>query len=169
MFFQAVTAGAILFAGAQIIINRKQLHLSTITKCIDSFRALGGIKRDTTDLEIIKEYVDIVNEELFYFQHKYIPKEVSKEWIDGMIDYLPITNTKFDILNQEHCIEYLANNRKDFLRDYPRIQNAFEVRGKYNFRLIYSVDEKERLMRVEERKKLITEILKNIKRFDWYD
>lgn len=163
-----IGVSAIIFAARQININRKQLFLSTITKCIDDFRNCGELKRQTDNSLTINRYIDLTNEELFYFQHKYIPDDISKEWIDGMIDFIPITDRGQKILNEEHCIKYIADNRSTLFHSFPRIQNAFEVGESYDFKLIFSMDEKGRKERMRERKKLIDEIQKNIKQFDWF-
>ncbi len=164
-----ITASALVFASIQIKINRKQLFQSTITKCVSDFRDLGELNKETKETKIITKYIDLTNEELFYFQHNYIPKDVAKEWIDGMIDYLPITCQSGTILNADYIIRFLSDNRETILQNYPRIQNAFEVKGKYDFELIYSNKSAERLPRVNERKKIINEILKNLRTFDWFD
>jgi hypothetical protein len=33
--------------------------------------------------------VDLCNEELFYFVEGYLPQEVIREWLTGMVLYLP--------------------------------------------------------------------------------
>lgn len=169
LIISSITAFAIVFAVVQIKINRKQLFLSTITKCISDFRNLGELNQQTTDSLIINRYVDLTNEELFYFQHKYIPKVITKEWIDGMIDFIPITDNKGQILNKKYCIKYMADNRSYIFQNFPRIQNAFEINKTFDFEIIYSIDETKRIDRVIERKRLIKEILLKINAFDWFD
>lgn len=169
LIISAITASAIVFAVVQIKINEKQLFLSTITKCIADFRNLGELNRQTTDPVIINRYVDLTNEELFYFQHNYIPKDIMKEWIDGMIDFMPITNINGQILNKKYCIKYIASNRSMVFQNYPRVQNAFEINKIFDFRLIYTTDESKRIDKVKERKMLITEIVKKVNAFEWFD
>jgi hypothetical protein len=169
LIISGVTALAIVFAVIQIKINKKQLFLSTITKCISDFRNLGELNRQTKNADIINRFIDLTNEELFYFQHKYIPKVIRKEWIDGMIDFIPITNINGQILNKEYCIKYIAENRSILFQNYPRIQNAFELNKTFDFGLIYSTDETKRIERVKERKRLIEEILKKINIFNFFD
>lgn len=164
-----ITASAIVFAAIQIKINRKQLFLSTITKCVSDFRELGQLSKDTKDTHILNKYVDLTNEELFYFQHKYIPKDVSKEWIDGMIDFMPLTTIDGKVLNADYAIEYLVKNRTTVFQNFPRILNAFEVPDSYDINLIYSTDISQRLERVKERKRLISRVLKNAQKFKWFD
>ena len=85
------------------------------------------MRSETIDRSIITRYIDLTNEELFYFQHHYIPKEISKEWIDGMIDFIPITNKSGNILNKDHVINYFTEHRIELLKNFPRIQNALKI------------------------------------------
>lgn len=169
LILSTITTCTVIFTFYQLKVNQKQLHLSTITKCIIDFRNLGILTKETNDPVVLNHYIDLTNEELFYFQHKYIPEEVSKEWIDGMISFMPMTNRKHEILNADYCVTHLALQRNEYLKGFPRVQNAFEISGEYDFDLIYSRDEDQRLKSTGERKKLIKEILKNIHRFDWFD
>lgn len=169
LILSTITTCTVIFTFYQLKVNQKQLHLSTITKCIMDFRNLGILSKETNDPVVLNHYIDFTNEELFYFQHKYIPREVSKEWIDGMVAFIPITNPKHEILNADYCIKQLALQRNKFLKGFPRVQNAFEISGEYDFDLIYCRDEDQRLESARERKKLIKEILQNIDRFNWFD
>lgn len=86
-----------------------------------------------------------------------------------MIDFIPITNLKGQILNKEYCVEYIADHRSMIFQNFPRIQYTFEINKTYDFKLIYSIDESKRIDRVKERKRLIEEIYKKLKHFDWFD
>ena len=159
-----------LYATRQIVINRKQLHLSTINYCISNFRSLKGLDQNCTDKIVLSQYLDLVNEELFYFQHKYLPNEISNEWIDGMIDFLPITNSKSEVLNENFCIKYLSDYREEMFKNYPRIKHAFELESHHNYdvALLYNNSKEFRKARIVERKVLIAEVLANIKSFDGF-
>jgi hypothetical protein len=162
-----LTTCAIVFAVIQININKKQLFFSTIAKCVSDYRSLGEINKLTNDPNTISKYVDLTNEELFYFQNKYIPKIIMMEWIDGMIDFMPITNSYGVIINNDACIAYLAEKRAILFKNYPRIRYAFEVKNHYDFSLIYSEVEDQGSKSAKERLKLIKEILKNVSAFKW--
>jgi hypothetical protein len=164
LIFSLITVLSLVFVVLQIRINRQQLYLSTISKCIDDFRRLEDLTRSTADKSLVRKYVDLVNEELFYFQHNYIPNDVAREWIDGMIDYMPIKDVKGIILNEEYCLRELAINGEEYLTNYPRVEYVFIVRKSYDFALAYSKDKGNRQSRVRLRNKLITEILENLKR-----
>jgi|GEM_PF-2268547 hypothetical protein len=60
LVLSTITALTIVFAAVQIKINRKQLFLSTITKCVATFRDLRELNSESNGLEVIrKEYQDI--------------------------------------------------------------------------------------------------------------
>jgi hypothetical protein len=169
LIISGITALAIVFAVIQIKINKKQLFLSTITKCVTDFRSLGVLNQKTTEADIIYRYIDLTNEELFYFQHHYIPNVIMKEWIDGMIDFMPITDINGKILNGKYCIKHISQNRSMLFQNYPRVQNAFEIKKSFDFGLVYSADESKRIDKIKERKRLIEEILKKVNAFNWYN
>jgi hypothetical protein len=81
-----IVAVGVLLAITQININRKQLHLATLNRCIDVFRNMSGMRSLQSSATDVHNYIDFVNEELFYIQHKYLPKVVALEWLDGMLD-----------------------------------------------------------------------------------
>jgi hypothetical protein len=168
LLLNAVLVAAAFVAVRQININRKQLYLSTISKCIEDFKSFRKLDSQTEDASLIHDYLELTNEELFYFQNKYLPEEVAIEWIGGMIDFLPITNEEREIPNSNYCIKVLADNRDKFLSPYPRIKHAFEIKKPCDFDLVYSEDYKQRKERIRERKKVIKQILINIADFDGY-
>ena len=167
--FSAVTAISLLFAVIQIRINRKQLNLSVIEKCNHDFRNIQELEIGTKSKSVLSSYIDLVSEELFYMQRGYLPKDISKEWLDGIIDYMPILNKETqEILNPNNSFKIL-NTNTSFLNSYPRIRHTFSVSKDYDFSKIYTKENDLLIERVKERKKIITELLKNLKNFDIYD
>ncbi len=164
---EVITAIGVLIAVTAYGITRKSLYLTTIEKCIEGFRNLKNLNKQPSREEIEK-YVDLVNEELFYFQHGYLPIEIADEWIDGMIDFLPIFDKKGNVLNPNNCIQDLAEKHDRYFQNYPRVVTAFTIKGNYDFKLIYSSDTKSAAKRKHQRRKLIIEILKNLKVLKWY-
>ena len=143
----------IFFAYRAYKISKKHLTLKAITRCIDNYRE-HFVEIDYKT----KAYLDFVNEELFYFEKDYIiDKVIIFEWLDGMIDVLPIFRNG-NVLNENYCNKII----KDLLKPHPRIIKAFTVIGNYKFDIIYSsaTDSKDRK---EMRNKLFEEILKNLK------
>jgi hypothetical protein len=144
-------------------LSKKQLNFSVLVRCITIFNDKFINIQKEKDLNTIKSYIDFVNEELFYFESKYIPKKVALEWIDGMIEIIPIYDTDNSIINTSNC--NIIIHEKNILYSFQRIKNAFKIKKEYNFELIYSNYETESnyTKRKKERKKLLKEIYKNIK------
>jgi hypothetical protein len=71
--------------------TQNQFKFTVMLSCIDRFQQLIPVVRnDDQDIERLKKYIDLTNEELFYFQRHYIPKEVMIEWLDSICDLVPI-------------------------------------------------------------------------------
>lgn len=119
-----------------IYIARKQLFLSTISKCIDEFRKVVYDKT-TCDEERTKKYIELCNEQLLYIRNNYIPFDIAVEWIDGMIDYLPVINKDREILNLENIkdkdeyFDFLEDDKislkKENFNDYKMLQSFLTV------------------------------------------
>jgi hypothetical protein len=77
-----------------ITFSKKQIHFSAMEKCIRDFRDFETSITKLDEFVRAKQYIEIVNEEFFYLEEKYLPLVVSIEWIDGMIDYLPYPSEK---------------------------------------------------------------------------
>ncbi len=158
---QVVSAGAIVFAARQIKINRNQLYSNTIIRCLDSFQEID-ITQETIDEKQIRRYIDLIGEELFYIQKGFIPEEVALEWIDGMIEFIPLTHGNKEILNKNNCIFHLFQNQAKLLQSYPRIKTAFRVTTWYNESVVYGEHGNER---GKLRAKITAEIFDNIRHF----
>jgi hypothetical protein len=133
-------------------LNKKQLNFSVITSCTERFQRIMGQLKAANEAErkfTVKQYIDLCNEELFYFKHKYLPDEIIDEWIDGMIYYLPHymgeknVNESSDYLKE--IIEF------NLLEDYPKIKKAFKVDRPYN------------LSEEEDRKDLVNSVKRKLK------
>lgn len=161
------TAFGIWIAIIQVFINRKQLHLATIKRCIDEFRLLTSPNNNNYSDADAAKYVDLVNEELFYFQHHYIPKVIAYEWIDGMLDYLPLFDKNENILNNGFCVERLSNKYDTFFKDYPRIKYTFTVLSDYDFETVYSKQKDKQELRLIIRKNLVQSLYQNLMNFNF--
>ncbi len=157
------TAIGVWFAFSQSRTNQKQLHLATLNRCINEFRNYAGILKDNEDTVALSKYVDLVNEELFYMKYDYLPKEVAYEWIDGMIDFIPITNKNEEVLNPDNCLLLLKNNRNEYFKNYPRLKVSFIIRGSHDFVTAFTEEAEKQTLRAMTRKMIVEEIYNNIK------
>ena len=164
-----VTSGSLIALYVTYKQSNKQIHFSAIEKCVNDFRTLE--KFDNNLEKKFAHYIDLVNEELFYIENNYLPKEVAIEWIDGMIDYLPFKTKSGKFIDSFRYNEILNdNNLLQFLKDYPRIAKFINIYDDVNFDLIrLEVDSTSNITkRKQERDKLIFQLLNNlnIKYFD---
>lgn len=165
--YAVTTLGAIalIYGIFSYNLNKKQLNFAVLDRCIGDFQEKYSSISQTTKLEELRKYVDFVNEELFYFEQNYIPKAVAYEWIDGIIDILPIYDgdSPQKVLNPEKAIKKIIEN--NLLHGYQRVRNAFTIKRKedYNFPLIYSEDEGDYDNRRKERERLVKEIYGNLR------
>ena len=144
--------------------SRKQIHFTTMEKCINDYRDWLKVSNSPGD-EIALEYIDLVNEEFFYLENSYLPLEVSIEWIDGMIGFLPfysknnefIKSTVLDAMKEEDW----TNN---LLYEYPRVLKAIQIKKDIDFEKVKLgiIDKESRNLRKREREKLIYEIMTNL-------
>jgi hypothetical protein len=154
---------AIIYAVLSYKVTQKQLNFAVLDRCISIFHERYLYISNDSDRVILKSYVDFVNEELFYFEKDYIHKDVAIEWIDGMINYMPIYNQVNKILNPNNSITKI--DELNLFKDFQRVKKAFVVKNKYNFDLIYSetTTDASYLDRKNERERLAKEIYKNLK------
>jgi len=68
-----------------------------MTSCVDRYQKIITQLKYGKDQDK-KIAIDLCNEELFYFQKKYVPGAVIDEWLEGMVNYLPYFNEKGDNL-----------------------------------------------------------------------
>ena len=144
----------------QININKKQLSLSTISYCLEKFGKLD-LRHDTNE-SIVKDYVDLVSEELFFFQYKYLPTEIAYEWLDGMLDYVPLLDKEDNVLNGDVCLLQLATRHKELLRNYPRVRHTFTVGHSIDISNIYEERKEQLLIRQQARRNLIASMYINL-------
>lgn len=87
--------------------TRDARNLQLMNRCIDNFRkwSVDG----TSQINFF--YLELLNEELFYFQNKMIDKKVAIEWIEGMID----------------CFQVYAKDGTTILNDYSDQQSVKSV------------------------------------------
>jgi hypothetical protein len=108
-------------------LSRSQFNFAVMISCIDRFQKIiaqlkYGNEQDRE--KALTQYIDLCNEELFYFQSRYLPDEVIIEWLEGMIQCLPLFNAKGDNVNPT-CLPGIIE--QGLLTNYPRIRKAFTV------------------------------------------
>jgi len=158
-----VTAISLLGLWATYIFSKKQIHFTTMEKCVSNFKKItkpSGLQSDKS-----AEYIEFVSEELFYFENSYLPLTVSIEWIDGMIDYLPFYD-KNKVFIKSNRLDALKDQNETIrlLHDYPRIRKAIQMRQEIDFEIVHvSIEnENDREKRRQERDKVIYRVIMNL-------
>jgi len=131
-FFQILGFIAIIVATSTYFVHRNQLNFEVITSCVARFQEIvAGMESDDGGEKerAKKQYVDLCNEQLFYFSNGYITDEIAEEWLDGMIDFLPQIDGDTGKAHRESREKPIE---PDLLKDYPRIKTAFTVDEPYD-------------------------------------
>ena len=123
--------GAIVAAFVTYRLGRNQFNFQVMTSCVERFQQImSQIKSgDKEAREVaIARYVDLCNEELFYFKNGFLPEEVMNEWLEGMLFYLPhyFRDEPGKNLNEDATAKFIDSN--NLLEDYPRILKTFTFR-----------------------------------------
>ena len=162
--FIATTIGgiAILFAVRDYSTNRKQLNLAALESCVNRFREQFIHLNYQSPEPLVTEYIDLINEELFYFQHGFLPKVVAQEWIDGMIEALPLYDSVGNVLNQGYCIPIIHQRKILDQYRFRRVRRAFTIRTNIDLDVMYGDGDPER--RESARLKVVNEIFENLKK-----
>ena len=147
--------------------SKKQIHFATIDKCISDYRELYHKYEEKYDNpNFLGQYLDLVNEELFYIEKDYLPMEVAEEWIDGMIDYLPFITDKYFISSKKFLKFDSEKNTEQILFSYPRIYKFITIPYNLDFEKIFlPLTDRENLkLRTREREKLIKILYKSLRK-----
>ncbi len=126
-----VSSLAIIISVVAYFLSKKQFQFNVMVKCIDRFQvllpSLESIdqKQPEERTRIMRQYIDLCEEELFYFEKGYLPKDIRGEWIEGMLNYLPLYEKgKIDkLLNDDYKLKEIEKN--SLLDGYPRIHRCF--------------------------------------------
>jgi hypothetical protein len=127
-----IAGGLGLFVAAgTYLIHRNQFNFNMIVSCNQRFQeVLVDLEEEDKRKkhQAKKRYVDLCNEQLFYFRSGYLPREVIEEWLESMIDYLPL----FDDATGEVHPDHLGIVESELLKDYPTIRRVFAVDASYD-------------------------------------
>jgi hypothetical protein len=115
-----LSAGAIVVVIVEYFANRNVRNIQLMQRCIDNFRKWFSDSNRKVDFF----YLELLNEELFYFQKGMIQKKVAIEWIEGMLDYIIIKSADGTPLNDYsdqvdiESLDKFNNNKNFFFRIY---------------------------------------------------
>lgn len=134
----ATIAGAvgIVLAVISLYITRNTFHQNVIASCANRFQKLAP-KLANPKPSTVQKYLELCNEELFYFEAGYLPQPVVDEWVEGMLGCIGFWRggqmlTLFESLTPSR----LAIDWKTQLGSYPRLQYAFTLADSGQQRII---------------------------------
>lgn len=167
-FSYIVTSFSLIGILITYAVSKKQIHFTAMEKCIGDFREFLKPQNKSGN-QIALEYIDLVNEELFYLEKKYLPLDVCIEWVDGMIDYLPFYNNGNFIKSEKLALFDNEEITMITLNGYPRVLNFIILKQTIDFEKVRlpPINEENRKIQFEERNKLITEIISNLRIDFW--
>lgn len=85
----------VIFLIIEHFANRNLRNIQLMHRCIDNFRQwFNGY-----DQKINMAYLELLNEEFFYFQKRLIEKKVAIEWIEGILDFIQVYGKGGAVLN----------------------------------------------------------------------
>lgn len=147
-----------------VLLSKKQIYFTAMEKCIRDFRDFNNTCSENSELKA-QQYFELINEEFFYFENKYLPYEVAIEWIDGMIDFLPFFQNN-GTFHQSKEIKSLksAESTIMLLVKYPRVRKVIQLSVPIDFSKIYNIENEELQIkdRKIERDKLIFCMISNL-------
>ena len=121
---------AIVIGLVGYLTSRNQFRFNVMIKCIERYQKmlpnLDTIEREEDEVKrkrIISAYIDLCEEELFYFKKGYLPRELEDEWLEGMLNYLPYFDDTGQVCNCKRKLKLTKND--PLLQGYPRLRKCF--------------------------------------------
>jgi hypothetical protein len=152
--------------------NRNRLAMTQ--RCIDKYNAiLHGGRIDDEDK--LYQFIELVDEELYYMQKRLIVKKLVDEWLSNLINFLPVfccPDCKCGTMEFRNPVnekilgirnKYFSNGSNyNILICHPRIMQAIAIKEKVEpFDVSNSLDEEfKNLKTILEKKKIIVEKMK---------
>lgn len=119
----AVGAGALVLTATMYALSRKQLNFEVMVSCITRYQNLAlALSADDPADDVVSRYIDLCNEQLFYFQHDYLPDPVVSEWIEGMTRHIEHVSDSSEDRDERGTVVSARD-----LEGYPRVEHAFTV------------------------------------------
>lgn len=152
---------AIVYSIRNYGLSQSQFRHGVMTHCLGRYYAVMFDNKEQTNTDPdrwLQQYFEFVNEEMFYFQVKYLPMDVIIEWMDGILDNVIIRKAgSLEVINEGSLVDSIKNSVKQ--DGFPRLKNAFIIRSGVDYRPAF---DKENPNYVETRKRLIIEVLTNL-------
>jgi hypothetical protein len=129
-------AAGLLFALRSWRSTRDTLYHEVITSCTSRFQELSPkLAQLPLSKEAVQKYLELCNEELFYFESKFLPQPIIDEWLDGMLSFILLRRkdgSLFQLQEPRPAPESDASppfsaEHRQLLENYPRLDYAFQL------------------------------------------
>jgi hypothetical protein len=142
-------------------LSQNQFRQGVMTHCLNRYYTVMFDKKGEkySDPDVwLQQLFELINEEMFYFQVKYLPMDVIIEWMDGILDNVIIRKAgSAEIINERALVDIIKNSVKQSC--FPRLTNAFTIKSGVDYSPAF---DRENPAYAETRKRLIIEILTNL-------
>ncbi|MGI4886180.1 MAG: hypothetical protein ACRYFR_14585 [Janthinobacterium lividum] len=169
------------FAFLALRQSRASFHQTVIVSCTNRFQKLSPhLKVDSPTNKFVQQYIELCNEELFYFENEYLPQAIIDEWLEGMLYFIGLWRGKELLFlpgQPENCPQSESEGRRfatqmhEEAKKYPRLCQAFTISADAKQRIEYapsrypeakSTDDKSDVMRAQ----MVLEVLTNLSAYE---
>jgi hypothetical protein len=160
--------------------SRDTFHQAVIVSCTNRFQKLSpSLQLDKLSSDVIQQYLELCNEELFYFEKQYLPQPVIDEWVEGMLSNIGLwCDSKLLLLpkcparspQEQADAEMVAGRMYQEADSYPRLYYAFTITSKARLRIEQAAKHEPeyrtgKAKAAVERAQMILEVLTNLQHY----
>lgn len=88
-------------------------------------------KWENPESHILKQYLDLCSDELFYHEKEYIGDNIINDWLDGMMELLPHLVKEKN--NNKQCKWFDIDKNKDIYNNYKRVKATFSFKDESEY------------------------------------
>lgn len=117
--------------------SRNSFHHAVITSCTTRFQKLSPkLGQLPLKTKTVQQYLELCNEELFYFESDFLPQPIIDEWLDGMLSFISLRRVSdeslFELLKAPpqpapDLSPPLSTEQYLLLKNFPRLYYAFRL------------------------------------------
>ncbi len=112
------------------LVSRNLMYASTMHQSLAAKRKLPIITKTCTDCSTIDKYLHLIDMDIFFFKHNYLPQDLIDEWILQTLHVIPAFDSHGRCINFEICNSYLFENYDQLIKQYPKIKYYFTLKTK---------------------------------------
>lgn len=161
----ATIAGAagVLLAYLTLLQSRNSFHQTIIVSCTKRFQKLSP-KLQGNDIsdKTVQQYLELCNEELFYFEQKYLPQGIIDEWVEGMVSLIGVWHGGQCLLPASPHATLFYQQAKE----YPRLRHTFTLSGHAQHQVAQAAHHQPAEQQADrQRAQAVLEVLANLRQY----